>query len=169
MQKVREVTKRHRERKRAGEGFYIDATVTHRMIRAMMAQGWTYRDIGQRLGGKSPQAVCNVMRSTRVTPGTQQAYEALYGAMQTLPGPSRITRDRAKKGKWAPALAWDDITDPEATPNAGPRRRRLTTKETLYEYQLIRDSGMSHEYALKELGISHDTWSTAKWRASKES
>lgn len=154
----------YRERKKAGIQGFIDATETHRMLRALMAAGHTCTDLSERLGYSGREGTRQLFRSRRVHRDTYSRIKSLYDAMQNVPGASVRGKRRAASKGWAVPFAWDPetITDPEAQPDHGaPRRGWLPAKELLYEYQAIRDSGMTHAYALRELGVKHDAWEAA--------
>lgn len=150
-----------RRRKKEGIPGWVDPTETHRQIRALAAAGWTAQQLADRLGWKCGETLLQVLQSRRVLRTTREQVSALYVALENVPGPSERARVLAAGKGWAVPFAWDPetIADPEAKPNTGESRRTLQRRsETLYEYQCIRDSGMSHEYALKELGITQSTW-----------
>lgn len=158
------VQREGRERRQAGTAGVVDATPTLRRLQALVAAGWTCQELAGHLGYSTRQAVKDIMESPRVYRATHDKVEALYSALQALPGPSQLNRQRSRRKGWAVPFAWDDetIADPEAQPDHGaPRRGWLPAKELLYEYQQIRDSGMTHAYALKELGVKHDAWEAA--------
>ncbi len=155
-----------------GERALVDATATHRRIRAMMALGHTGPELGQLLGGWSREHVHEVLKRPRVTRGTQDKFEALYDTVHMLPGASQRLRLLGEARGWVVPLAWDDITDLDETPTgvraqSKEQSTRVLNKarELMYEYQCIRDSGIGHEYALKELGVVESAWYAAMQRA----
>ena len=168
---VREKQIEYRNRKKAGEEILVDATVTKRQLRALMGAGHTTVTLAQELGLRGRRNVHRIFTSQRVTPSTRDKVQALYDALQNVPGASQRLRLLGEARDWATPYAWDDITDPEATPvglretqpSGTPRLNK--SKELVFEYQCIRDSGLSHEYALKELGVTHDAWQKAQKRA----
>lgn len=161
------VQRESRARREAGISGVVDATATHRRIKALVAAGWTCEQLGKHLGYNTRQAVKDLLDGPRVYRSTHDRVEALYVTLQNLPGPSQLNRMRSVHKGWAVPYAWDEdtITDPAAEPDHGTRTRGwLPAKELMYEYGVIRDSGMTHAYALKELGVSDDAWKAAKKR-----
>lgn len=174
-----------------GERALVDATATHRRIRAMMALGHTGPELAGMLRRSeddvsssrpgdglrsSPQwsreHVHEVLKRPRVTRGTQARFEALYDTVHMLPGASQRLRLLGEARGWVVPLAWDDITDLDETPQgvraqSKEQSTRVLNKarELMYEYQCIRDSGIGHEYALKELGVVESAWYAAMQRS----
>lgn len=95
----------------------VPALGTQRRIRALMRLGWTSADIAPRMGS-SPEYVQYLARDgrSRVWRKTAEQVDAAFRSMCMTPGPSTITTKRAEKKGWAPPLAWDDIDDPNETP-----------------------------------------------------
>lgn len=155
----------------------VDGTPTHRRIRALQAAGWTSEELAEKLGNTvTAGAVRKLLENPRVYRTTQDRIEALYETLTMLPGPSEVNRVRSARKGWAPPLAWDDITDLEAQPDFGTElgyRRgvaagRRSSREMMYEYKTIRESGIGHAYALKELGVRQDAWEAARRRQEQK-
>lgn len=97
---------------------------TQRRIRALVALGWSYLDLGGQLG-VSQQSVWQIAnRRGTVRATTAQRIAALYDQLSMTPAPpgksASYSRTVARKHGWLPPLAWDDIdTDPEP-PAADP-------------------------------------------------
>jgi hypothetical protein len=154
----------------------------------MMALGHTGPELGRLLGGWSREHVHEVLKRQRVTRGTQAKFEALYDTVHMLPGASQRLRLLGEARGWVVPLAWDDITDLDETPTGvrpadakgkksapttragraarAQNRERRSSREMLFEYNLIRESGMGHEFALKELGMAESAWYAAYQRVN---
>jgi hypothetical protein len=99
--------------------YVVDATGTRRRIQALLALGWTLTDLGRRLGVTN-RAIghysCGARRE--VLAGTARDVATLYDQLSMQPGPSAITRRRARQAGWHRPLCWDDdlIDDPTFQP-----------------------------------------------------
>lgn len=99
----------------------VDATGTRRRLQALCALGWSFRELGHRLGvddaliGRWARAT-TVRRSTSTR--VDELYEQLSGTVPpTTTQAQRFSaaraRETARREGWVPPLAWDDIdTDP---------------------------------------------------------
>lgn len=96
----------------------VSAVGTQRRIRALMAIGWTSRDIAARCGWTTTQAVTELLTDRKyVYSGTHDRIVAAYNGLSMTVGPSDKNRRDARRKGWAPPLAWDDdIDDPAAKP-----------------------------------------------------
>lgn len=102
------------------ERFYIDATGTHRRIRALMALGWRLSDLDQALGHPPRSSYTyNLLAQRRVHLTTATSVTEVYDRLSMKLGPSERVRSLARVRAWAPPLAWDDdkIDDPQAVPH----------------------------------------------------
>lgn len=105
-----------RLRRARGELILLPAIGTQRRIRALMRLGWTAADLAEHLGCV-PEHVRNIIRNrASVRPETAAQIDAVFRKLCMTPGPSSITMQRAERKGWAPPLAWDDIDDPNETP-----------------------------------------------------
>jgi hypothetical protein len=95
----------------------VPALGTQRRIRALMALGWTGRDISNRCGWASAEATTEITKDRQfVYTATAAKIAGVYEELCMTPGPSlKGLREAARKG-WPPPLAWDDIDDPNETP-----------------------------------------------------
>lgn len=111
---------------RLGGGVSVDATGSHRRIRALVAAGWPQAQLADRLGMQRSN-FGKTMRSERVLASTERAVRNLYDQLWradprdhgvTPQGCSRA-RNYARTQQWAPVGAWDDdtIDDPAAAPD----------------------------------------------------
>jgi hypothetical protein len=100
----------------------IPAVGIARRICALQAIGWPLEDIARR-AGTTPQAINQVKRQKWVQYDKAQRLLRIYDELSMTPGPSGITRSRARTAGHAPPLAWwgRDIDNPDALPDlAGP-------------------------------------------------
>lgn len=104
----------------------IDATGTRRRLQGLACLGWTFTELGERLG-TTRQAVQNWAKADTVWPATAQRITALFAELcMTVPahppgyaaGTAERVRIQARKNDWVPPLAWDDddIDNPDARP-----------------------------------------------------
>lgn len=99
------------------EGRAIPARGFQRRAQALAANGWSLTSIGRRLG-LSPQNFHGMMRAERVEVRTHRAMVALFDELwdekpTAATGEQRAwvvrTKEFARKRRWLPPLAWDDI------------------------------------------------------------
>lgn len=111
----------------------VDATGTHRRIRALAAIGYTQEDIGARIG-VIQRHIAGILGRDKVSAATAAKVAKVFDELHLTPGPSEIARRRAKLKGWAPPLAWDDdtIDDPAAQPDIG-KTRTLSFRERYLE------------------------------------
>lgn len=127
----------------------VDGVGTSRRLHALMALGYSTAMIGEELG--TPQnAVSAMAKREFVTAATRAAVAELFERWCMTPGPSEITRRRARMSGYAPPLAWDDIDDPNAVPDVGEGRKWVPFME---RYQELRDMNLTREVIAEKLGI----------------
>jgi hypothetical protein len=97
-------------------GATIDNTGTRRRLEALMANGWSARELARRLGHTHPGL--QLPRHRRVTSSTAQAVRTLYDELANTPGPSQRAATLYRGRGYLPPGWWDDdtIDDPDATP-----------------------------------------------------
>ena len=111
---------------RHAEGFYVDATGTHRRLEALVWLGWPLRHF-DRVRGVAPCATARILTKTTITRPTADEIAELYRTYSgLLPDPKdrhekmAVTqaRLRARRLGYAPPAAWDDetIDDPRVKP-----------------------------------------------------
>lgn len=92
---------------------------TQRRIEALLALGWTARDISERCG-RGTEWARMVSRSERVTSHTATIVAKVYDDLcMTVPDDAyyyRRNRRRAARKGYLPPLAWDNIDDPDEHP-----------------------------------------------------
>jgi hypothetical protein len=101
----------------AGNPRIVDATGTHRRLRALMALGWRARDLAPRIGWHSGE-LDTIFRRMTVHRDTAAAIRDVYRELSDKQGPSEQTRRRAARNGWLMPIWWDDetIDDPAWTP-----------------------------------------------------
>jgi hypothetical protein len=98
----------------------IDATGTKRRVQALVALGWTLREISEDAGGFTKNWSHLLLKQQVITSATAEKVDATFERLSmTVPtGPYRQrTRNRAARNGWLPPLAWNDIDDPRETPD----------------------------------------------------
>lgn len=99
----------------------VDGTGSRRRLRALVAAGWTQRELAQRCGWvyEGLNAFLNT-EGKDLTAGAARRVEAVFRELQLQPaGPSTKSRRLAQRRGWLPPLAWDEdsIDDPDASPH----------------------------------------------------
>lgn len=96
---------------------------------------------------------------TSVAKDMAAAVTELYTKWMTCPGPSEVTRCRAKANGWHGPLVWDDIDNPDEAPEkdtgaAGDGGKYAQARITAEEIQHLAKFGLSeHEIAAR---VGHD-------------
>lgn len=98
---------------------HIGSIGSRRRVQALAVAGWPRALLASRMG-ISTTALSAMIRRDRLTARNARTIRALHDELAMHPGPSDITRSRAIRDGWTPALAWDDdIDDPAASPDLG--------------------------------------------------
>lgn len=94
----------------------VDAAGTQRRLRALAAIGWSFVELGHRLGMGGCVVSRIAVANSRVLLATAEKVSALYDELSMIPGGNKTVVTRARMKGWAPPLAWDDdsIDDPSA-------------------------------------------------------
>ena len=104
---------------------------TVRRLQALGWCGWTRADIARVSG------IQLTYSGQHVTDATAEAVARAYGLLWHVTPPDTFehvqTRRAARRLGWAPPLAWDDIDDPEETPQGVDVVRRLSIHEQVVE------------------------------------
>lgn len=79
-----------------------------RRIHALLAIGWTHRHISQACGFQTGSFI-NQTTAGLCLLSTHQKVATAYRDLATRPGPSEITRQRARRLGYPSPIAWDDI------------------------------------------------------------
>lgn len=111
--------KRLRHEKHSGRERRVDATGARRRIQALMAIGWSSREIMRRLGYSDGSVW--LYYADHLNVATIEKIRALYEDLWDKPGPSKWTRTFAANRGFLPPLAWDEeaIDDPSASADLG--------------------------------------------------
>jgi hypothetical protein len=103
-------------------GKFVDATGTIRRVRALRAVGYSATNIATSFGFAETH-VRQISRGTQPTVRQRIADKiaAVYAEISNLPVPigagATMSRNYAAAQGWAPPGAWDDIDDPNSTPD----------------------------------------------------
>lgn len=106
-----------------GRTYTVPSIGARRRIQALLAVGWSRPQVAREAGWESSGALRYVMRSDTMTRATHdriaETYERL--CMKTPPNEmvARRVKTWARKGGYAPPLAWDNIDDPNERPDLG--------------------------------------------------
>lgn len=99
------------------DGARIPARGAHRRLQALVAQGWSQLELSRRLGLSTNEAN-RILRSDVITKRTHRAVDDLFQSLWNVAPPSGTPAERgnrtraltlARRHRWLPALAWDDI------------------------------------------------------------
>jgi hypothetical protein len=107
-----------------GERLMIPALGTQRRLRALAVMGWSFAEIGRRLGDFSGTNVSNLARVPEfIYADTEEKVKAIFEELCMVPGPDKVARTRALRKGWAGPLEWDDIDDPAEEPQGRKAKR----------------------------------------------
>jgi hypothetical protein len=149
-EKLLTVTADWRQRQ-AGEA-KVPAIGTARRLQALVAIGYTGQYLSDRLGWPK----VTLWRITgkgqpNVEVNTARMVAELFDELSMIPGPCKRARRRAEKLGWVSALAFDDIDDPNETPDTG-KHEVLSFPERLQE---LKDLGVTkREHQAERLGYT---------------
>lgn len=107
---------------RSSDRALMDSAGSVRRLQALACMGWSNAELSRRTG--IHQSVLSEIRlgnftTTRGTVARQIAEQ--YEELAYVDGGSARARTAAKRGKWAPPAAWDDIDNPKAKPQGVAR------------------------------------------------
>lgn len=110
--------------KRDGSG-NVDATGTRRRVQALVANGYSQREISRRLGyvgDNLSKIVSGDMLAVKQS--THDKVAALFTELQLAPGDCSRSRSRGVVNRWPLPLDWDEdeIDDPAVTATRSPHR-----------------------------------------------
>ena len=95
----------------------IDALGTRRRLQALIAYGYSQRDISRRLGYAADNLSSIVNGDlAAVKPSTRERVARLFSELQVTPGDCARSRNRGRANRWPLPLDWDEdtIDDPTA-------------------------------------------------------
>ncbi|UJV42028.1 hypothetical protein [Streptomyces sp. AMCC400023] len=139
----------------------VDATGSHRRIRALVAAGWPLLHIGRQLS-LNPQRPEQILRQDRVYATTRDivldGYPRLARQRPERRGvprdKARWSRERARANRWPDPAYWaermDVIDDPDFEPLYRVTRLELVAQDADW---LMRTSGLTREQAAERLGV----------------
>lgn len=134
----------------------VPSVGSRRRVQALQRLGWSIAQIAKHAGWDSPQALQYVMRNDTIIRRTHDRIAATYEELcMTIPrysSGSVRARNRAIRLGYAPPLAWDDIDNPDETPDLGgfvpgARARHIE------DYQWLIDNGCSPVEAANRIGV----------------
>jgi transcriptional regulator with XRE-family HTH domain len=136
-------------------GCPVDITGTTRRLQALVAIGYTQADLAARVGITAANATELFRGNRSVLLSTAIKVRGIYEELSMRPGPSDAARQRAKKLRWAPPLAWeeDTIDNPQAKPDLG-ERRAVKFDERFLE---MRELGFSDLEILQRLNVKAES------------
>lgn len=106
-----------------GRTYTVPSIGARRRIQALLSVGWSRPQVAREAGWETSGALRYVMRSDTMTRATHdriaETYERL--CMKTPPDElvARRVKTWARKGGYAPPLAWNNIDDPNEVPDRG--------------------------------------------------
>ncbi len=135
-------------------GGMVPAVGTLRRLKALAAIGWSLRDQGIMLGHTRSYVLQLVSRPpVEVLSSTAVKVDDLYRKLSMTTGPSSSARSRAQSKGWPPPLAWDNIDDPNETPDMGVDAQASFEER----YTEMRALGFTAEAIAKRMGIKFES------------
>jgi transcriptional regulator with XRE-family HTH domain len=133
-----------------------DALGASRRLQALVAAGYTQREISAQLGiNQSHVSELITGQQRRITNHTAARVARVFNELQLIPGTNQTALRRARKYGWAPPLAWDEdaIDNPAATPDIGSDEP-LTFEE---RYTELRELGYHDLQIVSKLGVKPES------------
>lgn len=148
------------------DGVHISAIGAQRRVRALIARGWSQKELARRLGlpeghfggiVRGEQVKITYRHHMRIC----EVYDELWNA--PVEGTKRsigLSLRRAREFGWAPPMAWDEgaIDDQHAEPvgmrDEAPSSRGRTRQVYLDDVEHLRKFGMSNYDIAKQLKVS---------------
>jgi hypothetical protein len=150
---------------------FVPAIGARRRIQALLALGWTHAHITERMDGVGQTSqVALHQRGNWISRATHDAIVAAYEELGMTPGPSDLSRRRARARGYAPPLAWDEdgIDDPKAVPDLGDVQRAVGRPSLdLDEWAHLVRAGESPERAADRCGVTLSAVARAAYRAGR--
>ncbi|MEW2483606.1 hypothetical protein AB0876_28870 [Mycobacterium sp. NPDC049093] len=137
-------------------GAYINGIGTRRRLQALVAIGWTQQLIGRELGVVQSR-VRAMTYQDGVTAQVAFSVREVFDRLAMTVGPSQATRVRAAAKGWLPPLAWDDIDNPDETPELDGQQK--TPYPELY-IEMRDHLGLSDAQIAKREGIHRQSLDT---------
>lgn len=133
---------------------HIDNTGTRRRIEALMLAGWSQMHIAQALD-VSRQRVHTYRTGSKVTAATARTVRDLHHQWWDKPGPEVRATNLARRRGYVPTAVWDDIDDPNETPDTGAATQPGATAENI-AWLLRHDPEATPRQLAHRLGITKD-------------
>lgn len=167
---ARRVRKRNRLRALAGEPASVPSLGSLRRVRALLAIGWTHRQIAAEANVKYT-LLRDLHSRSRVYRASAVAIAEAYERMCATPAPAGRSATcamalAAYRG-WAPPGAWFDIDDPNEQPDFGDDTR-MSPAEKLAEFEWLTSLGVAEPEALRQVGWTQEAMEKHLQRQKKE-
>lgn len=154
-----------------GRPLMTDAFGSQRRVRALWANGWTRKELAQRIGmhKRTMDRLIDTIPAKKISRLFAERIVLLYDFAEDSRGASRTLKWAVKK-EAAPTLAWDNETIDD--PNAQPADWRRPERGTNRAEDIARDAaelmsyGESPEGAATRLGVTVGSMQTAIRRAA---
>ena len=167
---ARRTRKRNRLRALAGEPATVPKLGTRRRVHALMAIGWTYRQISQ-ASGVSYATLRDLTRGRRVYWAVATAIADTYDRLSDTPAPpgrnTTYVINLARRNNWPPPSAWLDIDDPNEQPDLGAGKR-MSAAEKLAEFEWLTSLGVAEPEALRQVAWTPEAMEKHLQRTKKE-
>ncbi|MDJ0010130.1 hypothetical protein [Gordonia alkanivorans] len=133
----------------------IPALGTTRRLQALVANGYSQKDLIVRLGWPENGSTSELFlgRCRNIVVRKAQDAAVLFSQLQLVPGTDRKARQRAKAKGWMPPLAWDEdrIDDPTYTPEVVDRPK--TAEDVFSDFEYLLSMGVGVEDASRRVGL----------------
>lgn len=147
-----------------------------RRLQALVAVGYSGPYLAGRLGfsqARVEQFLKGRCISENVMAEMHHRVDDLYRELHMRPRVGTTAREKQSVSRakhtaavngWVSGMAWDDIDNPDATPNVGGHSNR----DVAGEYEHLASFGVSFDNAARQLGLTPRSLETALLRARKE-
>lgn len=163
---------------RIADGSRVDATGTRRRIQALVAMGWSFTALSPEIGIHS-RPLGDMARGKWISAGSARKVKAAYKRLIQITPEQRGVKPQARalakrvaaREGWVLPGAWDDIDDPDATPEVAeptpsPGRKRHGSADPDRVLRLTEEGLSAAEIAL-QLGVHKRTVTRARGRARR--
>ncbi|QAY05798.1 helix-turn-helix DNA binding domain protein [Gordonia phage Vasanti] len=139
----------------ASPGRIVPALGTTRRLQALVANGYSQRELCRRLGWvwQGNATALFLGRAEYVVARRAREVADLFTQLQLVPGTDVRARNRARANGWPAPLDWDEdtIDDPDHVPTLAADPPRMST--TLDEFEWLLQCGEIPEVAAKRCGV----------------
>lgn len=143
---------------------FVNALGARRRLQALYALGHGHLFLVNNIGISS-SCISDILsgRNATIEVDIDTRVRATFKRLSMTIGANARTRARARREGWPPPLAWDDIDNPNETPDLGqPVRRNTAVIEDTAE---LAAQGVPREDIAHRIGISWHSIERAHWRA----